>query len=398
MMSNLDEEEVESTIASTFSIVVQNWEHLRSDEQQNAATMIGHLLKKHGGLIKANVNSLPSLASIPLMAKYEAEIGRLKAQMDTRHQYLSFSNRCRHENVMVVKQALVELVPYLRQHQSFLHVSAISEQPDPVISELVRSILDACVRSTETQGDVARLCAECIGLIGCLDPNRVEASREQRDMVVVSNFEKADETIDWVIFFLQEVLVKAFMSATNTRAQGFLAYAMQELLKFCDLNTSVTFKARDSQTNANYRRWITLPEGVRNTLTPFLTSKYVVSNQVAPLESSYPIFSPRVSHGTWLRAFVLDLLHKGTGDNARMLFPVCSRVIRAQDISIASFLLPFVALNVIVGGTDTEAREVGGELLVVLEHQVQNGSRAEKENLKLCSEVSWFRYNVAIIF
>jgi serine/threonine-protein kinase ATR len=73
-----------------------------------------------------------------------------------------------------------------------------------------------------------------LGLIGCLDPNRIETIREKREILVPSNFERADETIDFVLYFLEEVLVK-FLSATNTKAQGFLAYAMQEFLKFCEL-------------------------------------------------------------------------------------------------------------------------------------------------------------------
>ncbi|KAI9826145.1 MAG: serine/threonine-protein kinase M1 [Thelocarpon impressellum] len=364
MMTSLDGDDIEGMIEGTFAIVVEYWELLPSATHQQASGMIGHLVKKHMGLIKANINCMPSLSSIPLLSKLDTEIRKHKAQLDTRHRYLSFSSRCQHENVTVVKRALVELVHYLRQNQSFLHVSVVSEQPDPVVSELVRSILDACIKFTGGQPDIARLCAECIGLIGCLDPNRVEAVRENRDIVVVSNFEQADETIDWVMFFMQEVIVRAFMSATNTKAQGFLAFAMQELLKFCGFDASVTFRTRDMHTNATYRRWIALPEAVRNTLTPFLTSKYVVA--VIVTKPEWPIFNSKLGHGAWLRTLVFDLLQKGTGENPTMLFPVCSRVIRGQDISISNFLLPFVALNVIIGGTEAQVME--------------------KENLKLCSE------------
>lgn len=387
MMTSLEEEDIEVLIDGTFAIVVQNWECLDAKSHERAVSMIEHLLKRHGRLIKENVNSIPSLASVPLMAKFEAEIGRLKAQMDTRHQYQSFGRRCRHENVTVVRQALGELVPHLRRHQSFLHLSAVSEQPDPVLSELVRSILDVCIKLSATDVDMARLCATCLGLIGCVDPNRVEAVRDKREIVMVSNFASADESIDWAIFLLREILVKAFLSATNTSAQGFLAYAMQELLKFCELDTSVTFRARDTQNNAGYRRWIGLPESVRNTLTPFFTSRYVVTADMARPAAAYPVFSPEMSHGTWLRTLLVDLLQKGTGHNARMLFAVCSRVIRAQDISIANFLLPFVVLNVIVGDGEEHADEVGRELLLVLEHQVKNDHGPARENLKLCSEV-----------
>ncbi|KAI9851275.1 MAG: serine/threonine-protein kinase M1 [Thelocarpon superellum] len=386
MMVSLEAEEIECMIESTFCIVVQKWEELGTLVQQQAAAMVGHLLRRHGDVIKANIGAIPSLAAIPLMAKYEAEIAKLKAQMDVRHHYLAFSHRCQHENVTVVKQAMVELIPYLREHQSFLHTAAVSEQPDPVVADLMRAILDACIRFTALETDLPRLCAECVGLIGCLDPTRVEAVREQPDILVLSNFDSADETVDWVFFLLREFLVKAFMSATNTNAQGFLAFAMQELLKFCDVDATVTHRFQDARASDNYRRWIALPESIRNTLTPFLTSRYVVSVATTRPACSYPIFSAELSHGTWLRTFVTDLLQKGTGDNACMLFPVCSRTIRAQDIAIANFLLPFTALNVIVGGPEEQAEEVGLELLTVLQHNAPGASHAERENLKLCSE------------
>lgn len=387
MMMTLDAEDIAPLLDSTLAIVVRKWEVLDSDAQQRAFSMIEYLFKRHPGLIRDNVDSIPSLQTIPLMAKFAAEINKFKAQMTIRQQYQSYARRCQHENVTVVKQALAELVDCLHESQEYLHESAVSEQADPALSQLVRSVLDVCIKFTEMDTQIARWCGEALGLIGCLDPNRVEAFREIRDIVVVSNFERADETIEWAMFFLREILVKAFLSATNTSAQSFLAYAMQELLKFCEMDASVTFRARDTQTNANYRRWIALPELVRNTLTPFFTSMYLVTADIAKPAASYPIFSPALSHGTWLRTFLVDLLQKGTGDNAKMLFSVCSRVIRAQDIAIANFLLPYVALNVVVGDSEQFAEEVGRELLVVLKHQVVVDYSVEMEHLKLCSEV-----------
>ncbi|KAI9820333.1 MAG: serine/threonine-protein kinase M1 [Pycnora praestabilis] len=386
LITTLEEEEIAPLLEQTFSIVVQNWERLRSDTQQCAHAMIAYLLKKHTSLIRDAVVTIPSLASIPLMSKFEADLAKLKSQLDVRHHYQAFSRRCQHENITVVTQALNELVIYLQANQFFLHEAARNEQPEPVLAQLTRSVLDACIKFDDMNSRVPTLSAQCLGLIGCLDPNRIEATRDKDEILVLSNFEKADETVSFVIFFIQEILVKVFLSASNTKSQGFLAYAMQELLKFCELDTTSTFRSRDAQSNVNYRRWISLPETVRNTLTPFLTSRYTLTVNVAYTECQYPIFTSRLSHGPWLRTFVLDLLHKATGDNARMIFPVCSRVIRAQDIAIATFLFPFAALNVIIGGTETNRQDIGKELLAVLNHQLLGNAHMEKENLKLCSE------------
>ncbi|KAH8430361.1 protein kinase MEC1 [Aspergillus melleus] len=195
-----------------------------------------------------------------------------------------------------------------------------------------------------------------------------------------------EETFDFILFFLQHVLVETFLSASNTRAQGFLAYAMQGLLRFCSLDSAVTQRSRDVQADEKYGRWLRLPETVRNTLTPFLTSKYTVTVGAIGSDCRYPLFSASMTHGDWLRAFVQDLLQKGSGDNARLIFSVCSRVVKGQDISIASFLLPFAVLNRVVGGTMREQQDLLNELINVLSHPLSDANNLVSEAVLLSSQ------------
>lgn len=393
LIITLGEEDVESLIDRTFSIITQNWDAFHSGTQRLAYDAIEHLLKNHSELIRTVVNTIPSLASIPLMSKFEAELAKLKEQMDLRHQYQAFVRRFENENVNVLVQTLTELVPFLEKNQAFVHKSAISEQPDPIIAQLTRFVLDVCVRFNESREDIGALCAQCLGLIGCLDPSKIETVREKRDIVVTSNFERADETVNFILYFLQEVLVKAFLSTTNTKAQGFLAYAMQQFLRFCEFGTGVTFRHQDVQSNDIYRRWIALPESVRNVLTPFLTSRYFVTASIVKAEYTHPIYSPKTTYGTWVRDLVLDLLGKGNGENVTMIFPVFSRVITAQDLSIPNFLLPFTALNVVVEGDERECDELKREIITVLEQPLPSESHVARETLISCSQACFSLYS-----
>ncbi len=388
MMGTLGEDEIAALVDPTFAIIAQHWDSLNARTQMQAHEMISQLLKAHAGMIRDIVNTIPSIAGISLMSKFEEELSRFRAQMDLKHQYQAFSQRCQNENVSVVARALIELEVYLENHQDFLHEVAVSEQPDPVVAQLTRSVLDACVLFSETHTDISSLCARCLGLIGCLDPTRIETVKEKREMLVVSNFGDEYETIDFVVFFLREILVKAFLSATSPKAQGFLAYAMQELLGFCGFTASVTLRAREVHMSENYARWVALPESVRNTLTPFLTSKYVVTPGVAQAACVYPLYTSKMSYSQWLRSFVYDLLKKGVGENPQMIFPVFALLIRTQDISISSFLLPFAALNVFIDGMERRQLEVGEELLNVLRHSLPEGNTSARDNIILCSQVS----------
>ena len=351
--------------------------------------MVSQLIKSHPGLIRDMVNTIPSLSSISLMVKFENELGNLRAQMDTRHQYLAFVQRCQNENATVVTRALIELETYLCNHQSFIHAAAMSEQPDLVAGQLTRSVLNACVRFSESSSAIANLCAKCLGLIGCLDPTRVEATRETKDRLVLSNFGEADETIDFILFLIQEVLVKAFLSGTDTKAQGLLAFAIQELLKYCDLDTSLTNRSHDVQASDSYRKWVALPEYIRNILTPFLKSSYTLLPGTEPRECIYPLYNSGQNYSIWLRTFIYDLLRNGCGDNASKIFAICKRLVRKeQDISISNFLLPFAALNVIVGGTEDQKRGIRNELLIVLSQPLPETHQVVRENLIMCSQVS----------
>jgi serine/threonine-protein kinase ATR len=102
---------------------------------------------------------------------------------------------------------------------------------------------------------------------------------------------------------------------------------------------------------------------------------------------SYPIFSVKLSHGTWLQTFVYDLLRKGQGVNVEMVFPVLARIIRGYDLSIATFILPFAALNVIVSENDENMSNVGRELRAVLQAPLRSLEQTEASLIKQCSEV-----------
>lgn len=395
MLINLDSDDVEMMLESTFSTIIQRWEAFDDATRKQAENALEYLFQERKTLLQKTITNLPSLSQFPELARLEKQLSKLRQPSDVGQTFHNFSLRVSHENSGVVLQALVELKAYLRLHQSFLQASAVSEQPDIVVGQLVRSILDSCVKFNESHHDIARLTAECIGLIGCLDSNRVESIRDQREMVVVSNFDDPSETTDFVLFLLEEVIVKAFLSATDTSVQGFLSFVMQELLEKCDFKDICGpnyMRTGDQTANlAIYQKWLALPGSVQATLTPFLTSKYSVRD-MNRAETVYPIFRPdnprsEKLYNTWLKTFVLDLLQKPYNVNAEIIFAPLCRAIRIKDISVASFLLPYVILHVIVEGKDQQRQEIGEELLAVLQYQSTGDSHTKREDIKLCSEV-----------
>lgn len=388
LMSILDGPDVVDLVDETFAMVVQHWPQLSSGIQQIVYDSIGEMLKSHSNLIREKVITIPSLASIPLMSKFESEIQRLKEHELAETHLRAFVRRLLDDNVTIVRQALQELVPWLEIKQSFMHEATLSEQPKAVIADISRALLDVCTKHAAHSQDIVGLAAQCMGIIGCLDPNRVDAPSSRRQTLVLDNFDKASEVIDWVAIMLEDVIVPAFKSGTNTRAQGFLAYVMQELVRFCEFHEVTSVRPRGSQASPAYLRWMEMPESVRNTLMPFLSSRYVLNSRVdvEPLPREYPVLSRESTHRTWLQTWVYDMMWRGKGENPKMVFPVIARICRGPDLSVARFLLPYAALNIIIGGTDKEARDIADELLTVL--STESNIESEKETLRRCSEVS----------
>ncbi|RAL13613.1 protein kinase MEC1 [Aspergillus homomorphus CBS 101889] len=386
LISTLQEEEVEPLVDQTMSTVLKYWDMFTEETQNHAYDLVAYILRQHGDMVRDIFNTMSSLSSIPKLANLKVEINGLRGKLDVRSKFLAFVRRSQSENAVVIEQTLEELVPFLSENEEFVHASVLSEQPDPVVSQLARALLDCCVKFNTSSETITLLSAQCLGRIGCLDPNRVDTVKEKKDILVLSNFDSMEETFDFILFFLQHILVEAFLSASNTRAQGFLAYAMQNMLRFCNLDSAVISRSRDVQGEEKYRRWMQLPEAVRNTLTPFLTSKYTVTIGAINTNCIYPLFSLKLTHGSWLRSFVQDLLRNGNGDNARLVFSVCSRVVKGQDISIASFLLPFAVLNRIVGGTEREKQDLQCELIHILSYPLSDSNSRGHENILLCSQ------------
>ncbi|KAI7639478.1 hypothetical protein KC322_g20907, partial [Hortaea werneckii] len=253
-------------------------------------------------------------------------------------------------------------------HQEFVHDAALSEQPAPALTAMLRSLLDATTKYSSNNAEIAELCGKALGIVGCVDPNWIEAPRVDRKVLLLSNFERASEVIDWTVAFLEDVLIRTFKATTNARSQGFLAYTIQELLKFCGVAEVAGGKTRSSQSPVIKQKWDAMPEHVRITLTPFMTSRYHVftNNAVKPPDRKYPGFSFDTSFGTWLRTLVYDLLWRAKGDNAQMAFPLIARIIRSSDLAIAHFMLPYAMLNVVLGGTVSEVQGLVDEFLAIL--------------------------------
>ncbi|KAK8072291.1 hypothetical protein PG996_005639 [Apiospora saccharicola] len=391
MIFSLDEGDVEDLIQTTFFIINHYWNFFDEPTRLGCKELIKFLLEKYPLILSANISKLPSFSHISDLSEAEGRLSGLRKPVDSRTAFKLLAERVQHENSGVVLQALRELTSYLQRQQDYIQASAVSEQPDTVIAALTRALLDCASRYAGEQNEISQLCTQSIGLVGCLDPNRVETVREERHLVVLSNFVDYSETTDFVLRLLEDVLVKSFLAATDTKQQGLLSYAMQELLERCDIASAIRLAGKkevNREAERIYRKFLSLSDQTREVVVPFMNSRYRLG-PMAQQQVEYPIFRQGRPYATWMRHFALDLLRRPQTDFSVLVFEPLCRVIRIKDFSTAEFLFPYLVLHVIISKNDTRevCDNVLRELLLVLEHEVQdNASYIEREEMKLYYE------------
>ncbi|KAL5628224.1 hypothetical protein BROUX41_002972 [Berkeleyomyces rouxiae] len=374
MVLNLDETDAVLLLEPTYYVVIQYWAMFDATSKTMAEKLILDLHAKYPEIFNDNIFKIPSLRHTPALAKLEDELDVVKksamATISTKKMYSIYVERITHENSGVVWLGLGDLVTFLKTHQSWIQASALSENPDGVVSLLLRAVLDCAARFNGLDYEISRMCTECLGLIGCLDSNRVEANKEKRTFVVYNNFTKDNEKTEFGFFLLTEVLLKSFSSTTDTRMQGFLAYAMQELLERCDIKALVTGPGTRGG-NEISRDWALLPPGDKEMLNTFMSSRYVLNSNIPPA-AQMPSFRPDGEYSQWLRDMVFFLIQNPQNPNAALIFDPLTRLVRVKDTSVAEHLLPYVFSHVVIGCESSIYNKLNTELLSILEFDPPN--------------------------
>ncbi|KAK5957292.1 serine/threonine-protein kinase M1 [Knufia fluminis] len=382
----LGEDELIDLLEQTFAITVQYWPNLYTETQQTAHDTISQLFKKQRTAVRERIEMLPSLRSVPQLAQLEEELAVMRQQKDELNVLSTYVTRLKDETLVVVQLAMVELAEVLRNKNDFIQRSVTREQPDIVIAELIRVILDCSVKFNKDE-QILLHAAQCLGAIGKVDTSRIDSSREQASMIVLSDFAIAAETTAFLLFFMDNVVVKEYVSASSLRSKTFLGWALQELLKISGMTPEVGSRTRVGGLSGKDRQWLELPEETRLVLTPFLASKFIAPGRKPEDSCTYPVFRPGLTFEQWLTRLALDLLSKGPSQNVDIVFTVFWRMVHfSPGTAISSFLLPYAALNLLLNGTNTEKEELSQEILCILQQPYDNIEASVQETIRQCSQ------------
>src|SRR5271170_3035462 len=264
-------------VAHMFAVFIQIWPQCSRREKDMIKFIIQDAITRHEATILTDY-SIPSLASIPELESIATRLDSWREAAHPRFILEKMIRRCSHETAVICHRGLVELRDFLVQEEPYIHTLILGENCDKLITQLMRCLLDVTAKYHDTDNQIISLSVECLGIVGAVDPSRTDAAKEVSDIILKHNFHDAEESVSFAIQFIELKLIRCFRAATDTKAQAYLAWAMQELLVFCGLTSQVLDSGKGLGTDQlMLRKWLKFSKASRETLTPLLNSKYSIT-------------------------------------------------------------------------------------------------------------------------
>lgn len=314
-------------------------------------------------------HGLPEIPPYPELDDLRNFLQGRQACIDTPEHLLSIIERLYSSELSDVIAAL-QLLRRLAEHNAVGRVNVVEGYRGRIYSAL----LYLSSRNLD-QPAVKELIADCLGMLGAMDPSRLDVNLQEEGFIVTHNFTVPAENRNFVCFLLLKQLVPAFHAAGDEQQRRCIQYAFQMVLRFADFtNKSVRESNIDSNQQTPMQQWEKLPHTVRTLLSPFLHSSFESSWRLAI--PSYPIYPNMKTHGDWIQGWYYKLLERAN-ENASPLFSSCIPAIKSGNIELASFLMPYLVLHVILSGSDSDVVDITNELITVLDINSEPNAKSE---------------------
>ena len=296
-----------------------------------------------------------------------------------------------HESPRVVYEALGHLCPLLRERRSETHQLVLQEAVDPIISKLIDALLSINRRFSNgkviVEAQVLKLCMECFGALGAIDPDRIEEMPrpKQEQIQLVDDFTSYETFVPFCCRLIHRRLFGAFRAAKDTKHQDRVAFVIQELLAVCHFSEDA-LKASGAQAEFLKSHWSNFPRDVQDAIRPLLSSKYSINVPAAkPWTGS--IYMQKTTYQAWLQSWTVDLIDGIGNSDALRIFGPCRAVIRGGELSVMTWLLPQLLLTTILSGDRKRREQAFDEVMSVLTHADQQDAQQKNH---LSSQVSTY--------
>lgn len=387
-LTTLGPAEVGPHVGPTSAAMVTTWKLFSPEAKQSAIDSMTYIIQGIGEEIGRHLDDIVDISSIPDLLQLHHHLQALRSTWTPEERLRRLLERSSNENLSFAMQSLGELKSFLLRESRGLITELVSGDIfDPIIGQVIGALFAAACRDGDGTEPLRALAYECIGILGAIDPDRCEFPTKQSRIIVKNNFTDEDESVQFALHLICDLLVGAFRSTSDIKYQSFLAYAIQELLKFCQFKPALVGAGTGTSISNKVRsRWKSLPKHILETVTPLLEGKFSL-NLGNPPQVEHPVYSHQATYREWIQLWTTHLISKASGPTAETIFNVFRSVVRVKDAVVAHHLLPHLVLNILIGGNEVDAQVIRAELIVVLEDQINNESNSSADKKLLSAQV-----------
>ncbi|KAF9155074.1 serine/threonine-protein kinase M1 [Linnemannia schmuckeri] len=369
-------------------------------EQEIIFNILDHLLVQSQDKLRLVLPDVGALPTIPDFEQMNNILQSAKTANGFEQQLQGLTDRLGSEDSELARQAVVELREFLMANEERLLTMATSEDQElnELLSNLVLTLLSEISRFRGLDAPVPMVCAECLGIIGAIDPDRISGRRANMTTTVYANLNDLEEARNFVCELIAVQLVGKSRSIGDVPSESHWAFTLQELLSFCGITKDVletepaaNLSSRTSQRTSgtpkqsyyasspaaqpsrrlgtNFKmpkeRWRDFPRHVQEVLELLIDAKYKKTETSTPPEQHNPLYPHVKTFQEWLTRWTLSLTAKVIGRNAKEVFQACKHVI-PYDTATSLYILPHLVLHVLLEGSERDQRDIVNEVAAVL--------------------------------
>lgn len=389
-LTALEGRDIGPHVGPTSASFVAFWSTFSLSGREICKRCMEYIICDKGEELGSYLDEVVDLGSIPQLAEANNRLTALRKAWSARDKLQKILDRSFSESITVAVQSLIELKSFIfDEDERFIRSLAAGDVFDPLVGRMMHALLAAACRDGDGTEDLRLLAFDCIGALGALDPDKFDLGATESRMIVLNNFMDETESMTFALHLIKDVLVGAFRSTSDIKYQSHLAYAIQELLRFCKFTPALVTPGPTNSVPLKVRsRWNSLPKYVLESVTPLLESRFRLEVR-GPTQVQLPVYPMKRTYREWIQSWTSYLITRVSGGRARDIFDVFQSVVRNKDVGVAHHLLPHLVLNVLLSGREDDAQEIRAELLAVLEDQVNTDAQSTEDKRVLSAQVQY---------
>ncbi|KZS97819.1 hypothetical protein SISNIDRAFT_472705 [Sistotremastrum niveocremeum HHB9708] len=377
--------DVRPNVGTTCAALVAAWPTLDEHGRRTAKQIFEYIIVDHGNEIGDALDDVVDIGSIEELRVVSNRLAEIRQQWSNPVKLTKMMDRIASDSLTVALHSLLELKQFMKSESVWFEELTSGDTFDPQIGKLVDLLFMTAARDFEGSDNLRMLVFECVGFLGAVDFDKFDLPASDSGVIVIHNFNDENESMQFALHLIKDVLIGAFRSTSDAKYQSHLAFAIQELLKFCGFTPDLLSNKAGAISIKVRNRWSTLPRHILDTISPLLESRFHLN--VRPLDPvQHPIYPTQSTYREWLQLWITYLIGQATGPTAPTVFNVFRSAVRNKDVEVASHLLSHVVLNVAIGGSDEERLKIQQEMVSVLRDQVSPSVGSHPDKRMLCAQ------------